>query len=837
MRSRAFSLCAAVTFYASATLSAPPPKAPFIEQFSRYPQEKLYVHTDKEHYLAGDTVWLRAHCVDARSHRPVAESRYVYVELHDGEGKLARRVKLLARDGRYAGYLPLPADAGGDYALVAYTLFMANQGSDYFFKKPISVVPLRPDAKVGARTERRIGAFDVQFFPEGGYLIDDIRCRVAFKALADDGLSVEVEGVIRNARGEVVDSIRSLHAGMGCAAFTPRDGERYYAECSIPSGQTRRFELPAADNDACVLRVLSEEERFTVQVLARRPLPEGLSLALLCRGNLLYLEAWEPQRPALVFEREGIPGGVLQLLLLDAEGNALSERLLFNRNEERARVSLAAAGERAPRRKQTLTVEVRNPDGSPAEGDFSLAVTDRAAVPRPEGASICATLLLTSELRGYIEDPDWYFDPAHAAAETALDALLMTQGWRRYDVPALLRGERPALHYPLEAGQEIAGRINKGGIWNRKHGLDRYEVQLLAPQWGYVTSAPVAEDGTFALNGFDFPDSTTFVLRPVGRSGPQRNAYITLTRDSFPEVGELPKRMPEPEEKPYEAQAREYVARRGSTDLRNVTIDTVFVVHHRRDENPEPEHRLARYTWTAKQIEESGAFTLLDALRQMPGILIVGNTVQFRRRTPVFLLNGHLENTTDELLMPNRQEVLESPKRSFQRKSTDFQNGLSSENAKSAAAAMTTLPSPLPVSLNIPLEYVERIDLIAGDDALIWGLEAANSGVISITTKKGKELERMAATTPDTYTVIPLGYQTPAEFYAPSYPTPEARQSRTPDYRATLLWNPAVALDERGRAVVEFYTPDSESGYDITVEGVTDDGEIIRADEFIPNNT
>ena len=95
----------------------------------------------------------------------------------------------------------------------------------------------------------------------------------------------------------------------------------------------------------------------------------------------------------------------------------------------------------------------------------------------------------------------------------------------------------------------------------------------------------------------------------------------------------------------------------------------------------------------------------------------------------------------------------------------------------------------------------------------------------------------MAATTPDTYTVIPLGYQTPAEFYAPSYPTPEARQNRTPDYRATLLWNPAVALDERGRAVVEFYPSDSESGYDITVEGVTDDGEIIRADEFIPNNT
>ena len=789
---------------------------PLCEQNVFLFQEKLHLHTDRDHYLAGDTVWLRAHCVDARSHRPVAESRYVYVELHDDEGKLARRIKLLARDGRYAGYLPLPADAGGDYALVAYTLFMANQGSDYFFKKPISVAPLRPDAKVGASTERRIGAFDVQFFPEGGYLIDDIRCRVAFKALADDGLSVEVEGVIRNARGEVVDSIRSLHAGMGCAAFTPRDGERYYAECSIPSGQTRRFELPATDNDACVLRVLSEEERFTVQVLARRPLPEGLSLALLCRGNLLYRETWEPQRPALVFEREGIPGGVLQLLLLDAEGNALSERLLFNRSEERARVSLAAAGERAPRRKQTLTVEVRNPDGSPAEGDFSLSVTDRAAVPRPEGASICATLLLTSELRGYIEDPDWYFDSAHAAAETALDALLMTQGWRRYDVPALLRGERPALHYPLEAGQEIAGRINKGGIWNRKHGLNRYEVQLLAPQWGYVTSAPVAEDGTFALNGFDFPDSTTFVLRPVGRSGPQRNAYITLTRDSFPEVGELPKRMPEPEEKPYEAQAREYVARRGSTDLRNVTIDTVFVVHHRRDENPEPEHRLASHSWNEQQIKDSGSETILDFLQRLPGVYVRGSHIWYHDKVPAFLINGHLDESI---------AMLENPMGGI----NYFHK--TGQNIKSRKIIYADDYESLPTCLFYPLALVKSIEFIPGGNSVIWGPGLPNNGIFSINLKKIYELERsfLDESFNNSTLISPIGYQTPSEFYSPSYPTIVHRLVNTPDYRLTIYWNSQLELNKRGQVLVEFYSSDTSSKYDAVIYGVTKDGKIIQS--------
>ena len=83
------------------------------------------------------------------------------------------------------------------------------------------------------------------------------------------------------------------------------------------------------------------------------------------------------------------------------------------------------------RTKVTLAVTATDPDGGPAAGDFSIAVTDRAAVPAATSGSIYSTLLLTSELRGTIETPDWYFEGRDAARVTALDALLLTQGWRR----------------------------------------------------------------------------------------------------------------------------------------------------------------------------------------------------------------------------------------------------------------------------------------------------------------------------------------------------------------------------------------------------------------------
>ena len=189
-------------------------KNPFLEQIRNFPQEKIHVTTDRDAYIAGDTVWLRAHCVDAATLEPLTASRYVYVELRTTDNLLVRRIKILQRGGVYAGYLPLPATLAQDeYVLCAYTLYMRNLGGDYLFSKPLSVNPYRQPEKRRRRTAA--GPFDVAFFPESGYLIDGQPCRVGFKALGKDGLSRQVTGTVRNDRGRTVARFASRHAGMG----------------------------------------------------------------------------------------------------------------------------------------------------------------------------------------------------------------------------------------------------------------------------------------------------------------------------------------------------------------------------------------------------------------------------------------------------------------------------------------------------------------------------------------------------------------------------------------------------------------------------------------------
>ena len=630
---------------------------PFIEQIEHYPQEKLHVSTDKDSYIAGDTIWLRAHCADAATHRPIAASRYVYVELRDDRGSLVRRIKLLSRDSVYSGYLPTQSlERFGDYSLTAYTLYMRNPGPEYFFKKPLTIWPYQESRRTQRNTSvRKVSDFDVSFFPEGGYLIDGYDCCVAFKALGDDGGSVEVAGVVKNGRDETVDTLRTLHGGMGCLRFTPHTGERYYAECTMAGGKTERFDLPASNNLACVLRVLQTERDFTVMVQSGRPLPKGLRLLVHCRGNLCYFREWNDDLPSLIFRRSDLPGGILQILLLDKAGNALSERLVFNRGEELATTDVQIGGTLEQRTKVTLAVTATDPDGGPAAGDFSIAVTDRAAVPSATSGSIYSTLLLTSELRGTIETPDWYFEGRDAARVAALDALLLTQGWRRYDVPAAVRGEYATPAYPLEVGQEIAGRINKGGLWNRRKKLDRYEMRMIVPSLHYVTKCAVDDTGAFALNGFDFPDSTLYVLRPAAVRGSMPEATVKVARDSFPEVGTLPRVPAQEQKKPYIAQARYYIEQRGQTDMRNILIDTVYVTHHKRLESTRPEHRLAARTWTAEQIKESGAGTILDFIARMPGMNVVGSQVWYRGRMPVFMVDGQIEETIAMLEKPGQE--------------------------------------------------------------------------------------------------------------------------------------------------------------------------------------
>jgi len=238
----------------------------FEKQLEVFPQEKIYVHTDKPYYISGEKIWFRAFLADAKSHEPVPVSRYVYVELFNSIDSLITRVKIRQEEGSYHGYLPVPEDTReGYYTIRAYTFFMQNQDENYLFTKSLYIGD--PQAKTTNHVSTFDSDFDVSFCPEGGSLMLGTFCKIAFKAIKSDGLAADVSGTIYDQSGKEIREFESEHSGMGSFPFLAEKGKSYYAVCKNNDGKSKRFDLPAAVDYGYALSVTGMKDKIYVNVL------------------------------------------------------------------------------------------------------------------------------------------------------------------------------------------------------------------------------------------------------------------------------------------------------------------------------------------------------------------------------------------------------------------------------------------------------------------------------------------------------------------------------------------------------------------------------------------
>jgi len=770
-----------------------------------YPQEKIYVHTDKDHYVAGDTIRFRAHVVDASTHLPVRASKYVYAELRNltassagGEEPVPVRVRVLEREGIYAGYFPLPiTTASGDYQLTAYTAFLCNPGPGYFFRKNIRVEAY---GSPYVRSKERSGAgrnYDVSFYPEGGYLVAGIRCRVGVKALRPDGNSLAVTGRIVDDRGAECATFTTLHAGMGQVFFTPASGRSYMAECRNDAGAVRRFRLPEVRSDARILQVHPASERFAVN--AAGPDRDGLRLVIQNRGALC---AAVPLTGTASFFRSEFPEGILHLLLVDADDRVLSERLLFNDvRDGRPRISVAADKSGYDRREKVcLTARIEDREGNPVRGTLSVSVTDNRMVDPYRCQDVRTALLLTSELRGWVEDPAWYFEAGRTSERcTALDALLLTQGWRRYDIASVLAGRYAEPEEPLEIGQEISGRIRKTGLF-RKRNFRNYRVSALAPSQHYFASAAVDSSGRFSLNGFDFPEGTTVVLRAAADDGREDVELLIDEEAGRPEGIE---RLPIPDARDLTERYNLHYGR-FTDSLNHILLEAIAIETRRPEPIENPYQVLSRTSIGSDEIEKNGFNSIEEILRSRHGISFFRNKIRAYGTEARFMVDGVFEETMDDMDADARNLLVPAD--------------------DSHAPLRRNLPviesnDPCAAVSHLPVDMIERIDIIP---PFCTNLFNRNCSVISITTKSGRELlQSMRPDAPLNLKVVtPVGYQKPVEFYAPVYGTARQRSVRDRDLRTTLYWNPALEIAPDGTVRIEFYTSDEAGDFHVDIEGV-----------------
>ena len=621
--------------------------------------------------------------------------------------------------------------------------------------------------------------FDVKFFPEGGALLSIPHQNVAFKAQGADGFSKEVEGFLFNSKGDTLTNFRSEHNGMGIFTMNPVDNETYYVTVRTNDSITKRFDLPAIEPKGISIAMshYKQEIRYEIQKTEATEWPQKLFLLAHTRGKLAILQPINPKRTFGKMNDSLFTEGITHFMLIDEQGNALSERLIFvpdhKPNQWQITTDQPTYGKRE---KVSLQIAAKDSEGNPVEGTFSVSITDRKSIqPDSLADNILSNLLLTSDLKGYVEDPAFYFLNQDARTLRSIDYLMMTHGWRRHKMENVLR--TPSLNFTnyIEKGQTISGRIMGFFGANVKKG----PICVLAPKYNIIATTETDEKGQFIVNT-SFRDSTTFLVQARTKKG---FAGVDILMDP-PQYPVATHKAPyfngaTTFMEDYLMNTRDQYYMEGGMRVYNLKEVTVTAKRERPSSKSIYTGGINTYTVEEDRLQGYGQ-TAFDAASRLPSVTITnGSEIHIRNNSEPAII------VIDDIVYEDASDILK----------------------------------------DIQVSDMSSISLLRGADAVILG-PRASGGAVVITLKDPRNLPARPAQGIITYT--PLGYSESVEFYHPTYDTPEKKNAQRSDFRSTVYWNPELRLDAEGKATIEYYTPDSTAPEDIIIEGVDKNGKVCR---------
>ncbi|MFC6099740.1 hypothetical protein [Olivibacter domesticus] len=639
---------------------------------------------------------------------------------------------------------------------------------------------------------------DVQFFPEGGYLIADLPSEIAFKAVGGDGLGIPVTGIVIDQNNQEVAKMETTHLGMGKFTLTPQTDVNYTAKITLADGSQRSYSLPKVrpfgtslavdptDSTNIALKIISNDLYLKQN--------QGKVFSIVAQSDgVIYYAAQTPLNSASInasVPKEKFPSGIVQFTLFSPAGIPLSERLVFIQRPTELQLSLSSDKKSYQQKGLVnLSLNARN-DSTQAVGTFSVAVIDESKVPFNENAetTILSSLLLSSDIKGYVEQPNYYFKTVNAETRAKLDILMMTQGYRRFDYKDIIADKIPSLALMPEQGVDITGALRLlNGI-----AVPNGKLQLTIGNNKNAVETISDAQGNFKFSNVMFTDSAQITISARNNEN-YKNLKITLNGDAFPAI------------------TQGYTA---ADEILN--IDSTLTPYLK---NSEKQYRTERVleevviTARAAPKPRHTQYPALSGLSPIPDHLIDG-----ARFSGCNLLINCLQTAAMGLtFMDNTFYITRDYNQGNRTPVQVFLNGM----AIDVNGINTVSPAE-----------VESVEIFLRDDLGTVNRTYQSNGVLVINTKKKPEGTRISKTElenllpkSNVVTITPLGFQAERTFYMPKY-TPTSTPGL--DLRTTVYWNPTIITDDQGKANFQFFNASGLGTYKAVVEGMDENGNIGR---------
>lgn len=649
-----------------------------------------------------------------------------------------------------------------------------------------------------------LNKIELTFFPEGGDLVAGVENRVAFKALNEFGKGADVAAVLVDERDNAITRFSSFHMGMGDFRFTPEEGKEYRVKVEKPvSGPV--FAVPPAKADAMALMIKEESDGLSVFVYS--PLVQEGFLVGQAHGAIHVAEKVALKRGVtkLSVSTGMFPAGIAVFTIFNAAGIEEAERLVFLNAGKVMNVWVRTdKAIYAPGEKVQATVRTTDRDGRPIQARLSLSVVDDKVISFADDKqdNILSWLLLSSELRGEIQEPSFYFDPEEPKAEQARDYLMLTHGWRRFAWKDVLSNGRAIVWLP-----EKTGTLSGVALSEKRQNTKAEVVLLELGNRRRIAKVMSKQNGQFQFRNIDASVPLLLLTRKpnlveVNNTGRDAVQSFGLTGLGTADDGSLPAIIGSragAEERREEETLSELSSANFSLDEDVSSLNEVVVVGYGAVERKSLAGSVARldrgrlenfieYSPTEQSlhgrvagvtIQRQGASAGSTSSIQVRGHSSFGNG----RGEPLYVIDG----------VPMGTNL-----------SAAFSNG----------------------SIMDPTE-ISSIEVMRGPEAsAVFGSAAAN-GVILITTRTGMQFgQSFTYSKPKSrYTsvmIVPREFSKTRQFYV--NPSKKENKGDRNDFRTTVYWNPEVVTDEKGEARLSFHNNDATSAFRIVTEGVSANG-------------
>ncbi|MEO6819906.1 MAG: hypothetical protein ABI266_00480 [Ginsengibacter sp.] len=755
-------------------------------------QERIYIHFDKNNYAPGDTVWFKAYLMKAIF--PDEASKTLYLDWTDDKGNLLRRTSSPLLEAAAIGQFGVPDDFKSRFLHVkAYTKWMLNFDTAFLYNKDISILLKDPTIT----TKKNAIIPQITFFPEGGNTIAGIINKIAFKANDQWGRPVNVTGVVKNNQGNTIEKLTVIHDGMGYFYLNPKPNENFTAVWKDENKVEHTTPLPSIQSQGVSMQIGMSDNARSFKISAS-PINENSQLTVL--GTMYGQTVFKLVKPLKDGLIEGIvpvkdlPSGIMTITVFDNTMKPLAERITFINNEEfNFSPDLEVAHWGLNKRAKNI-IDITVPDSISA--NLSISVTD-VKIENEMKDNIISHFLLTSEIKGIVNNPVYYFENNSDSISKNLDLVMMTNGWRKYNWENVRAGDFPKIIYPRDTSYlSISGQIfGISPIQLRDAG----KIILMFNQdktGNQIYEVPVLPDGSFNDSKLIIFD-TAKVFYQLPKLKGRSDASVKFMQNRLP------------------AFTQQTIA---SGLFKSVDDNAADQYHFKlstaalKELNAQKGKVLEAITIKAKK---TPTLQLMDE-KYATGLFSGGDGYQFDLLTDVaarasLSVFDYLQGKVAGLQITQGNPPT-----------------LSWRNA-TPALYLNEMQADVSMIANLSVADIAYIKVLR--PPFMGAIGGGAGGAISIYMRRGADIPSTPGKGLSNNTVT--GYTTIKQFYSPNYDV-ISPENDNQDTRTTLFWAPEIITHPgANKATITFFNNDVTQAFKVIIEGVSKEGKLMHFEKIL----